>query len=234
MPSQPLAYHDAIREKSHQRFTMNTSTSVTPRPLGRLFFLAALFLLLGLGGGWLVLRGAGGTVSYQGTVIQSPEPAADFAMTSANTGGEVKLSDFRGRVTLLYYGYTLCPDVCPATMLELRQAMRELGATADEIQVVMVTIDPERDTAERLAPYVTQFDERFIGLTGTEEQLLAATTQFGIYYERIETPESQLGYLMNHSAYVLAIDKEGYLRVIYPFGTTGTQIAADMRRLVRE
>ena len=197
-------------------------------------FWGALFLLIGLGGGWLVLRALGGGISYKGTVIQSPEPAADFRLTSANTGQEVHLSDFRGRVTLLYYGYTLCPDVCPATMLDLRQTLRELGSAASDVQVVMITVDPERDTPERLTQYVTQFDERFIGLWGTEEELLAATTPFGIYYERVETPNSQLGYLMNHSSYVLAIDKKGYLRLIYPFGMSGDQIAADMRHLLRE
>jgi protein SCO1 len=169
--------------------------------------------------------------AFHGMIMQSPSKATDFTLTGGN-GQPVSLSDFEGKVVLLYFGYTTCPDVCPTTLAEIHQALVALGKKADGVQVLMVTVDPERDTPEVMAEYVTHFDSRFIGLVGTPDQTAEIATYYGIYYEK-EEGNSALGYLINHTATVTAIDKEGYLRVIFPFGTAAKDIAADVEYLLR-
>jgi protein SCO1 len=168
--------------------------------------------------------------AFHGMIMQSPSKATDFTLSSGN-GQPVSLSDFQGKVVLLYFGYTTCPDVCPTTLAEIHQSLVALGKKADDVQVLMVTVDPERDTPEVMSEYVTHFDSRFIGLVGTPDQTAEVATYYGIYYEK-EEGNSALGYLVNHTATVTAIDKEGYLRVIFPFGTTAKDIAADVEYLL--
>lgn len=187
--------------------------------------------LLGLFAGWLLLRLTGFGYTYHGTVIQSPDPVADFTLRGPGEQ-EVSLSDFRGKAVLLYFGYTFCPDVCPATMAELAKANQLLGRDAGKLQVIMVTVDPARDTAELLQDYVTHFDSSFIGLTGSDEEIAAVATPFGIYYEKHEGSEAS-GYLVDHTASVVVIDQDGHLRLIYPFGTTGEDIGEDVSHLVK-
>lgn len=197
----------------------------------RWWWIAAAALLLGLLLGWAVLSLAGASYTYHGTVIQSPEAAADFTLVGPENRA-VSLSDFRGQAVMLYFGYTFCPDVCPATMVELAQAQQLLGREADKLQVVMVSIDPLRDTPERLNEYVRHFDERFLGLTGTEDEIAAAATPFGIFYDKHEGSVAS-GYLIDHTASVVVIDQEGHLRLIYPFGTPGQDIAEDLEHLIK-
>lgn len=196
--------------------------------------LLALLLLLG---GAVVYTLINGRLpftpySYKGTLIQSPDLAPDFTLESS-TGERVSLSDFRGKVILMYFGYTFCPDACPTTLAQLKKVAPALGDDAGDVQVLMVTVDPQRDTAEVLRQYLSFFDPSFIGLTGTEEEILAAATPFGIYYNaHAGTPAT--GYLVDHTTSVLAVDKDGYLRLIYGFETPGEDIAADVRELVRQ
>lgn len=182
---------------------------------------AAILLLL-----WNILR----PYSFHGMVMQSPMKAADFTLTSQN-GQPVSLKDFQGQVVLLYFGYTTCPDVCPTTLAETHQALEMLGKQADNVQVLMVTVDPERDTQEILADYMSHFDSSFIGLTGKPEQIAEVATYYGVYYEK-EKGNSALGYLVNHTATVMAIDKQGYLRIVFPFGTAAKDIASDLKYLL--
>jgi protein SCO1/2 len=197
--------------------------------------LAAIGLLGGLGLVLLVRFLVTGYVfappSYNGLLLQSPQPAAEFTLT-AHTGETVSLRDFRGQAVLLYFGYTFCPDACPATLVELKQMMEQLGRRAEDIQVVMITVDPARDTAEQLAGYVPSFYPSFLGLTGSEDEISAVATNYGIFFEAHEgTPAS--GYLVDHTTSVMAVDPDGYLRLVYSFGTPAEEIAADMRRLLR-
>jgi protein SCO1/2 len=170
--------------------------------------------------------------SYNGQIIDSQDPVTNFTLTGP--GGEsVSLIDFRGKVVMLYFGYTFCPDVCPATMVEIRNAVQALGSKADDVQVIMVSLDPERDTPDVLEKYVAHFNPSFIGLTGTEDEITIASAPLGIFYEK-EEGSAATGYLLNHTATVMVLDKRGYLRLLYPFGTSGEDIAADLRQLVRE
>jgi len=200
------------------------------RPL-RTILLVIGGLIIGIGFAWLLINWLI-PPTYNGQVIDSKDPVTNFTLTGP--GGEsVSLVDFRDKVVILYFGYTFCPDVCPATMVELRTAMEELGRQADDVQVLMVSLDPERDTPEVLEKYVAHFNPSFIGLTGTEDEVIAASAPLGIFYEK-EEGSAASGYLVNHTATVMVLDKRGHLRLLYPFGTEGEAMAADLRHLTRD
>jgi len=167
---------------------------------------------------------------FHGMVIKSAEYAPNFVLTSSRTGEPVQLRDFQGKIVLLYFGYTTCPDVCPATMSEVADAFEMLGdRKASQIQFLWITVDPERDTPEKMEDYVQHFRPDFLGLVPrSAEETLAVATQYGIYYEKKDYG-SATGYLMDHTATITMIDRDGYIRVVYPFGTTAGDLAADLR-----
>ncbi len=165
---------------------------------------------------------------YHGSLIQVAEDAPDFTLQGVD--GPVSLHDFRGKIVLLYFGYSFCPDVCPTTMTDLAKAMELLGKQADHYQVIMISVDPERDTPEKIDAYVKHFDPRFIGLSGTPEEIAQAATLYGIFYEK-EEGTAATGYLINHTASTTVLDKNGRLRLIFPFGTAPEDIASDLQHL---
>lgn len=209
----------------------DVATPPTPKSTTKWVVIGAVALVLGLLVGWGLLQLVERPYAYHGTVIQSQTPAANFTLTGAG-GEQVSLSDFRDKVVLLYFGYTYCPDVCPATMVELKKAMQILGEDADKAQVILVSVDPDRDSPEKLAEYVTHFNPNFIGLTGTEDEIAGAATPFGIFYEK-HPGSIESGYLIDHTASVVAIDPDGYLRLVYPFDTPGEAIAADIQEMAK-
>ncbi|MGB3716877.1 MAG: SCO family protein [Candidatus Promineifilaceae bacterium] len=194
--------------------------------------------LIGLALGWLAIQlssdsGFFDGEEYYGNVIEYPDLAAEFTLTS-HTGEPVSLSDFDEKVVLLYFGYTYCPDVCPASMAQLAKATNELTAEEKEqVQVAMITVDPHRDSKEIMADYMGHFDPTFLGLTGTEGEIATVADAYGVYYEK-QAGSPEIDYLVNHTASVFVIDKDGYLRMLYPFSTPGENIASDLRQLVRE
>lgn len=184
---------------------------------------ALLFVVVG----FFLLR----PYQYHGLLLESPKPAADFTLVGAG-GKEVKLSDYRGKLVVLYYGYTFCPDVCPTSLAEVTKAVQALGKKAEDVQVIMVTVDPERDTPERMAEYMAFFNPSFVGLSGTPDQIAEAATPFGIYYQKNEgTPAS--GYLVDHTATINVLDREGRMRLVWPFGTEGDAMAADLKQMLK-
>lgn len=176
-----------------------------------------------------VLR-QGGETRFAGTYLNPPSPAQDFELSSSS--GEVKRSDFQGKIVVLIFGYTSCPDVCPATLSEVKRAIQLLGEEASEVQVIMVTVDPERDTPDRVGQYVAGFDPSFVGLAGTHEQVSAVASQYGIYYSRA-ADASDGGYLVDHTATITVLDREGQTRLLWSFGTTPEEMAADLRILLK-
>ena len=166
-----------------------------------------------------------------GTVLQAPDLPADFTLINEQ-GQETQLRDFQGKWTLLYFGYTFCPDVCPTTLADLRTMNVALGDKADDAQVVFVSLDPARDTPERMAAYTDAFDPTFMGLTGSPEAIDAAATGFGVFYQKHEV-EGASGYLIDHTSTVALIDPKGYVRMIFPYGTPGADIAADLKYFMR-
>lgn len=174
-----------------------------------------------------------GSYTYHGTRFETTEPMDDFTLTDHN-GNQSSLSDYQGKVLLLYFGYTYCPDVCPTSLNELATAMDKLSSKdREQVQVLMVTVDPERDSPETLAAFLAHFDPSFVGLTGTEAEIAAAAEPFGIFYQK-QDGTANTGYLVDHTASVFALNKEGALRVVYSFNTPANDIAADLRRLVDE
>ena len=169
--------------------------------------------------------------TFHGTVLQSPQPAPDFELDAAG-GQKVSLKDFEGDLVLLYFGYTFCPDVCPATLGELAGALEILGQDAKDVQVIMISVDPERDKPEMLEDYVTHFHPSFLGVTGTPEEIAQVAALYGIFYEAHEGTAAT-GYLVDHTATVLVIDQEGHLKLVFPFGTPSEDIAADLEHLLK-
>ncbi len=164
---------------------------------------------------------------FVGTVLSNPQPAPEFTLT-ADTGEPVSLESYRGQVVLMYFGYTFCPDICPASLAELAEATELLGEKADEVQVVMVSVDPARDTPEALREYMDYFDSSFVGLTGTDGEIRAVADAYGVFYQA-EEGTAATGYLVDHLASVFVIDKDGDWVEILSYGTTGEEIAADVR-----
>lgn len=178
---------------------------------------------------WQVLEG---NYTYQGSLIDPPIPAADFTLTDQH-GETFRLSDQRGKVVLIFFGYTHCPDVCPVTLSEYRQVKRQLGDQAEDIVFVFITVDPERDTPERLLAHLANFDPEFIGLTGEPADLERVWDAYGVYQEKVDTGSAG-GYLVDHTARTYAIDRQGNWRLTYPFGMEVEKQVADVRHLLRE
>jgi protein SCO1/2 len=195
------------------------------------FTIGALVSLLLMVGGFSAWRLFGAPPPLHGVLLDSTTPAADFTLTAAE-GRQVSLRDFRGKIVLLYFGYTFCPDVCPATLAEVRIALEALGTEADDVQLIMVSVDPERDTPERLAQYVQRFNPTFLGVTGSIAEVEEAAIPFGITFRK-EAGSAATGYLVSHSAHLLALDRNGQTRMTIPFGVTGEELASDLRYLLR-
>lgn len=168
---------------------------------------------------------------FAGATYPEPLEVPDFTLMSTN--GPVSLSDFEDQYVFVYFGYTFCPDVCPATLAELSRVTEQLGDDADRIQVLMVTVDPERDSPERLEQYTTHFNPSFIGLAGTTEEIDAAGAPFGLYYARNEG-SAESGYLVDHTARAFLVDTDGRAVVAYPYQARADAIVADLRYLFEE
>jgi protein SCO1 len=162
--------------------------------------------------------------NLHGSVINPPSPAPDFSLTS-QTGKIVRLSDYRGKFVLLFFGYTHCTNECPATMAILMKARSQLGAQAKDIQVVFVSTDPAHDTPQSMGEFLNRFDPTFIGATGTQTELQPVWTGYGVTV--LDGGET-------HSSYVYLIDQSGNLRLTYPYPSTPEEIAADLRTLLRK
>ena len=167
---------------------------------------------------------------YQGSLIDPPLPAADFSLTRVD-GSAFHLADKEGKVVLLYFGYTACPDVCPTTLSDLARMKERLGDDAEMIEVAMITVDPERDTAEYLDTYAKAFDPLFVGLTGEFDELEAIWQDYGVYRKKQESTSS-LGYLVDHTARVYVVDTHGNLRLTFPFGMAVEAMAEDLEYLL--
>lgn len=163
---------------------------------------------------------------FAGTLLSNPEQAPEFTLTG-DSGEAVSLESYRGKVVLMYFGYTFCPDICPASLAELADAMELLGDRADDVQVVMVSVDPARDTPDVLAEYMDHFDPRFAGLTGTDAEIAGVADSYGVFYEAQEGTAAT-GYLVDHLASVIVIDGDGRWVEVLSYGTTSEQIAGDV------
>lgn len=159
---------------------------------------------------------------------------ADFAQSLSltdHTGKPRTLADFKGKAVALFFGYTHCPDVCPTTMADMKQAMKMLGSRADEVQVLFVTLDPARDTQEVLAQFVPSFDKRFIGLRGSELETAAVAASFKVYVKKVEE-QGKGAYTIDHSAGTYVYDKSGKIRLYVDYGEKPADIANDIKQIL--
>jgi len=180
----------------------------------------------------LALAGCGpGTPQFRSSDVTGSAFGRDFALTD-HAGKPRTLADFRGKVVVLFFGYAQCPDVCPTTLAALAEAMRQLGPDAAKVQVLFVTVDPERDTRELMSSYVTAFDRSFLGLSGDAEATARTAKEFKILYQKQpgKTPES---YTVDHSAGTFIFDPQGRLRLYVGHGQGPDVFAHDIRELLR-
>lgn len=156
--------------------------------------------------------------------------ARDFSLHDMN-GQPRSLADYRGKVVVMFFGYTHCPEVCPMTLYNLAQAMRSLGARARQVQVLFVTLDPRRDTPQVLREFVPAFNPSFVGLYGDAASTARTAAEYHVYYRQLPA-DAQGNYFMDHSAFAYVYDKDGRLRLLMPFGETAPQITQDVQRLL--
>jgi len=174
---------------------------------------------------------AADTAEFRTGVFKPSRPAPDFSLRGSN-GADFKLSAYRGKVVALGFGYTSCPNVCPTTLLLLAQARQKLGVDAKDFQVVYVTVDPERDNADRMRQFVSAFDPSFIGLTGSPQVIGNIEKDYGIFAKRLPSKGDPGVYFIDHSALVYLIDRSGNLRAMMPFGVPVDDIVHDVKALL--
>lgn len=202
-----------------------------PRPSRLSILVTALALSAALG-----LSACGSSdYNYSGLVAEPPAPIADLMLTG--TDGQVfRLRDLSGKWVLLFFGYSHCPDVCPMTLTHLGKVLRELDSDAEQVAVVFVSVDPERDTSDLLREFAGSFGEQVLGVTGTRAEIDSAVAAFGARYEidKSEAEQSANGYTVSHSGNTYLVDPQGRLRLTIPFGVDPAAVLADLRQLMQE
>jgi protein SCO1/2 len=177
----------------------------------------------------LALAACEGKPQFKSTDITGVAYGKALELTD-HTGKPRKLEDFRGKVIVLTFGFTQCPDVCPTTLAGIATELQKLGADAERVQVLMVSVDPERDTAKVLGDYVTTFDKRFLGLRGDLEATRRAAQEFKIYFEKRKQGD---GYVVDHSAQSYVLDAQGRLRLLVRHDRLNQDLAADLREVLK-
>lgn len=170
--------------------------------------------------------------SFQNTDITGAEFGKDFALTD-HTGKPRTLADFRGKAVVVFFGYTRCPDVCPSTMAELKAVLTELGDDAKRVQVLFITVDPERDTPALLSQYVPAFDPSFLGLYGDAQATATVAREFKVFFQKVAGSRSD-NYTIDHTAASYVFDPQGRLRLLVKHGSGGQALVTDLKTLLAE
>ena len=189
--------------------------------------------LAGAATAWAALAGCSDPKpSFNAVDMTGADYAKGFALKDAD-GKERTLADFKGKVVVLFFGYAQCPDVCPTTMTEMAQVKQQLGADGDKLQVLFVTVDPDRDTPTVMKAYMGAFDPAFVALIPTQEQLAAMAKDYKAYYKKVDgkTPTS---YSMDHSAASYIYDTQGRLRLYARYGAGVAPMVADVKALIQQ
>jgi len=168
--------------------------------------------------------------SFRNTDVTGLDYAKDFALPD-HAGKMRTLADFKGKAVVVFFGYTQCPDVCPTTMAEMAMVMQQLGPLADKVQVLFITVDPERDTPELLSKYVPSFDSRFLGLVGDKVATEKVAKDFKVFYQKVPGKE-QGSYTMDHTAGSYVFDPQGRIRLFVRHGQGAEPIVHDLKLLL--
>lgn len=200
-----------------------TGLSIAPGRASRLAALALCFVLTACGNG---------KTASHATNISGVMPDLEFAMLRADDGKPVTAADYRGRIVLLYFGYTNCPDVCPTTLADLAEALRRLGAKAKDVRVLFVTVDPARDTLPVLKAYANAFAPEVDGLRGSENAIAALARRYRVAYD-VRPATADRAYEVMHSSAVFFFDREGRARLVTLTTADTAATAADIERLMR-
>jgi protein SCO1/2 len=195
----------------------------------RLILLAVAALLSGCDAG---PGDPGPKPAFKGVDITGADYAKELNLPDAD-GKPRRLDDFKGKVTVVFFGYTQCPDVCPTTLIELAQVKKALGADGDRVQGVFVTVDPERDTPELLKAYVANFGADFVALRGTPDETKAAAKNFKVFYNKAPGKTAS-SYTVDHTAGSYVFDAQGRVRLFTRYGTGADALAADLKILLAE
>ena len=179
----------------------------------------------------LTLSGCEQKPSFRNTDITGADFAKEFSLTD-HKGKARTLADFKGQAVIVFFGFTRCPDVCPTTLAEMNEVMKLLGDDAKKVQVLFITVDPERDTPEVLSQYVPAFNPSFLGLYGSLEQTAKVAKEFKVFYQKVagKTPES---YTMDHFAGSYVFDRYGKPRLVSKNGAGPEPLAADLKQLLK-
>ena len=181
----------------------------------------------------LVIAGAGSWLFLSKRGDEGPYPGmgGDFTLQSAD--GPVSLSDFRGKVVLIYFGYTSCPDVCPTSLGALSAALKQLSPREmDRVQPIFISVDPERDTPGKMVEYVHYFHPKMIGVTGSIEQVRKVADRYGAYFRKAEVKDSSLGYAVDHSSVIYVVDEKGRLVDMIQHSGSPKTILEHLRRVL--
>jgi len=173
---------------------------------------------------------AGAAPALKAGVFEPPRAAPEFSLRGSD-GAELTLARYRGKVVLMSFGYTHCAAVCPVTLATLAEARKSLGNAADAVQVIFVTVDPERDDVARMKTYMAAFDASFVGATGTPEALAAMRRSYGVTARKQGTSD---GYVMDHSSSIYLIDRTGKLRAQMPYGHSAGDFVHDVKLLLAQ
>jgi len=204
------------------------ATTPRRRLLQRLIILVSVLVALA-SAGWIGLRWIT-PHPYSGTVLQAPEAAPTLDGLFFDDGSPADLTRFEGDLVLLYFGYMSCPDVCPTTLSVAATARRALGPEAERVRLLMISVDPERDTLSALGEYVRSFDESFISATGDLATLKRVAAQYGIFFGRGEDLGDE--YAVDHTATLMGIDSAGHLRIVWPAILDRDRLIDDIRELL--
>jgi len=200
----------------------------------RILLIAAGTLLVGLSVFLLGGQAFADQQVFYGSAIGTPAPPAMEFELQRPDGASFRLEDQRGKVVLIFFGYTNCQDVCPATLGKYQQIAAGLGEDASEVAFVFITVDPDRDTSEAIGAYMNHFNPDFVGLSGPLEELQRVWVGYGAGTPVHEEVDGEIGYEVSHSTRVWVIDKQGNLRITFPFEMTASDMAHDVDLLLAE
>lgn len=189
-------------------------------------------LLLGLLAAWM-LTACSSPPPFKAKPVPDSPVAPSFTLTD-QYGTQRSLSDFKGKVVSLFFGFTHCPDICPTHLARQAEVMRQLGPQAEQVAVLFVTLDPERDTPAALKTYMDAFDPRFIALTGSSEQTSKVAKQYKIFWQKTPLPDSALVYTIDHTTNSFVIDQTGRLRLVVPHEMSAADVAHDLKLMIEK